>query len=279
MTADGAAPAWPLAEPPLLALDGVCRSVRLPDDSMLTILDGLSLTVRPGERVGIVGRSGSGKSTLLNILGLLDMPTAGAMFWRGTDVRTFGSRRSARIRGAEIGFVFQQFNLLPQLTALDNVAAPLFYAGGREFFNRKRIARAMLERLGLGERVDELPKNLSGGEQQRVAIARALVRRPKLVLADEPTGALDVNTGRLVMDILEEATHTSGAALVTITHDLDVAARSERRFRLDGGRLHAEAEDQVPAPGAEAPVPGPVGHLPGPVGYGTGASDAGGEAP
>lgn len=224
---------------PLLHLDRISRSVRLPDDSLLTILSELSLAVFPGEHVGIVGRSGTGKSTLLNILGLLDRPSEGVMTWRGRDVRTMSTRASARARGADIGFVFQQFNLLPGRTAAENVAAPLFYGGARDFFGRRERAVRMLERVGLGDRADEYPQQLSGGEQQRVAIARALVREPALVLADEPTGALDVETGRAVMTLMEEAVSMAGSSLVTITHDPSIAARADRRYQLEAGALAA----------------------------------------
>jgi putative ABC transport system ATP-binding protein len=221
----------------LLELAGIGRDVRLPDGSLLPVLGGVDLSVDAGEHVSIVGRSGSGKSTLLNVLGLLDSPTAGSYLLDGAPTDALGGRRRARLRGETFGFVFQQFNLLPRRTAEENVAAPLLYARGRDFFTRNRAARAMLDRVGLGARADQVPERLSGGEQQRVAIARALVRRPRVVLADEPTGALDVETGAAVMALLAEVTAQSGAALVTITHDLSVAALAGRRFRLDSGRL------------------------------------------
>jgi putative ABC transport system ATP-binding protein len=221
----------------LIQLSGIGRDVRLPDGSLLPVLGGVDLSVDAGEHVSIVGRSGSGKSTLLNVLGLLDSPTAGSYLLGGEPTGSLGGRRRSRLRGETFGFVFQQFNLLPRRTAEENVAAPLLYAGSREFFGRTRAARAMLDRVGLGARADQVPERLSGGEQQRVAIARALVRRPRVVLADEPTGALDVETGAAVMALLAEVTAESGAALITITHDLSVAALAGRRFRLDHGRL------------------------------------------
>ncbi|MGY1718804.1 ABC transporter ATP-binding protein [Blastococcus sp. SYSU DS0552] len=221
----------------LLSLRGVSREVGLPDGTVLPILTGVDLDVAPGEHVSIVGRSGSGKSTLLNILGLLDAPTAGSYLLDGEPTDHLRARRRSRLRGEVFGFVFQQFNLLPRRTAVENVAAPLLYARGREFLRRRRTAVEMLDRVGLGARADQVPERLSGGEQQRVAIARALVRAPRVVLADEPTGALDVETGAQVMDLLARATAENGAALVTITHDLSVAALADRRFRLDGGRL------------------------------------------
>jgi len=221
----------------LLRLTEVTRTVKLPDDSDLHILTGVDLSVSTGDHVGIIGRSGTGKSTLLNLLGLLDRPTTGVLEWAGKDVRSLSPRAAARIRGRDVGFVFQQFNLLPGRTALENVAAPLMYAPGRTFWNRRDIASAMLERVGLGARLHSMPESLSGGEQQRVAIARALVRGPSIVLADEPTGALDLETGAEVMALLDGVTHETGAALITITHDVAVAQMARQRFRLEAGKL------------------------------------------
>jgi putative ABC transport system ATP-binding protein len=221
----------------LLELRGISREVLLPDESVLPILTGVDLDVAPGEHVAVVGRSGSGKSTLLNLLGLLDTPTAGSYLLDGEPTDRLSARRRSRLRGEVFGFVFQQFNLLPRRTAAENVAAPLLYARGRDYLRRRRTALDMLDRVGLGARADQVPERLSGGEQQRVAIARALVRGPRVVLADEPTGALDVETGAQVMALLAQATAENGAALVTITHDLSVAALAGRRFRLDHGRL------------------------------------------
>jgi putative ABC transport system ATP-binding protein len=221
----------------LLELRGVTRSVRLPDDRTLHILRGVDLSVDAGEHVSVVGRSGTGKSTLLNILGLLDAPTSGTYELDGTPIGRLSSRRRTRRRGDDFGFVFQQFNLLPGRTALENVAAPLLYASGRAFWRRNRTASEMLERVGLGDRLDTMPEKLSGGEQQRVAIARALVRSPRVILADEPTGALDVDTGNEVMGLLDDIARDTGAVLVAITHDLAVAARAQRHYRLQEGVL------------------------------------------
>ena len=221
----------------LLALEGVTRTVFLPDAAPLQILRGVDLHVEVGDHVSIVGRSGSGKSTLLNILGLLDEPTSGRVVFDDIPLERMRSADRDRRRGREIGFIFQQFNLLPGRTALDNVTAPLLYATGRAFWNRRTLAAEMLARVGLGERLDALPSQLSGGEQQRVAIARALVRGPRLILADEPTGALDVETGASVMALLDQVAESSGAALITITHDVNVAALARRHMRLDAGVL------------------------------------------
>lgn len=222
---------------PLVALSQVTRSVRLPDGVDLQILSGVDLTVYAGDHLSIVGRSGSGKSTLLNILGLLDLPTTGEMTFAGVPVEELSEKRRAVARGASVGFIFQQFNLLPERTALENVMTPLLYARGRQFWSRENLAAQMLDRVGLGSRLQDRPRNLSGGEQQRVAIARALVRAPQLILADEPTGALDIGTGQAVMDLLAEVAAESGAALVTITHDPAVAALAHEHFLLQNGQL------------------------------------------
>ena len=221
----------------LVALEDVTKSVTLADDSMLEILRGISLEVSAGDHVSIVGRSGSGKSTLLNILGMLDAPTSGSVSFEGRPVKRMRTGRLDRLRGANVGFVFQQFNLLAGRTALENVMMPLGHASGRLFWRRREIAADMLERVGLGHRIDQIADRLSGGEQQRVAIARALVRKPVLILADEPTGALDIDTGASVMALLDEVATETDAALVTITHDLHVAARARRHYRLDAGLL------------------------------------------
>ena len=221
----------------LVRLEGVAKHVLLPDDTRLDILRRIDFDVAAGDHVAIVGRSGSGKSTLLNLLGMLDSPSEGAVWFHGEPVRRMRRGRLDRLRGRNVGFVFQQFNLLAGRTALENVEMPLGYASGRAFWTRRRAATRMLERVGLGHRLESTPEQLSGGEQQRVAIARALVRRPALILADEPTGALDVETGASVMELLDEIASEADAALVTITHDLHVAARARRHFRLEGGVL------------------------------------------
>ena len=221
----------------LLSLRGVTRVVELPDAAPLQILRGLDIDVSVGDHVSVVGRSGSGKSTLLNILGLLDAPTSGTVEFDGRLTSTLSARERDTARGREIGFIFQQFNLLGGRTALENVMAPLMYATGRQFWRRRELAMAMLDRVGLAERANSMPELLSGGEQQRVAIARALVRGPRLILADEPTGALDIETGSAVMALLDDVASVSGAALITITHDANVAALARRHYRLERGTL------------------------------------------
>ncbi|MFF2488856.1 ABC transporter ATP-binding protein [Microbacterium sp. NPDC058062] len=221
----------------LVRLEGVAKHVLLPDDTRLDILRSVDLAVAAGDHVAIVGRSGSGKSTLLNLLGMLDSPSEGAVWFHGEPVRKMRRGKLDRLRGRNVGFVFQQFNLLAGRTALENVEMPLGYASGRAFWTRRAAATRMLERVGLGHRLESTPEQLSGGEQQRVAIARALVRRPALILADEPTGALDVETGGSVMELLDDIASEADAALVTITHDLHVAARARRHYRLEAGVL------------------------------------------
>lgn len=231
----------------LLHLAGVTRTVQLVDAPPLTILSGVDLDVEVGDRVSIVGRSGSGKSTLLNLLGLLDNPTSGDLEFDGRPVKSFSSGERDRVRGRDVGFIFQQFNLLQGRTALENVMTPLLYAEGKQFWQRSRIATEMLERVGLGHRLGAMPDKLSGGEQQRVAIARSLVRGPRLILADEPTGALDLETGADVMALLDEVATGSGAALITITHDPAIAALASRHLRLDHGVLTAVGGPEAPA--------------------------------
>jgi putative ABC transport system ATP-binding protein len=198
-------------------------------------LRGISLTVTAGEYVAIVGASGSGKSTLMNIIGLLDSPTSGSYCIRGTEVSQLGKNQLADLRNREIGFIFQRFNLLARTSARRQVELPLFYAGVTGGEARTR-ALDSLARVGLRERADHRPDELSGGQQQRVAIARALVNRPQLLLADEPTGALDTKTGAEVLTLFDEL-HQQGLTLVVVTHDWDVAHRAERIITISDGQI------------------------------------------
>lgn len=206
-------------------------------------LAGVSLKVHRGEFVAIVGPSGSGKSTLMNLIGCLDRPSAGSVRIAGKDISTLDDNELTALRSKAIGFVFQQFQLLPLTSAVDNVSTPLLYQGLRPREAYKRAA-AMLTRLGLGERLDFDRGRLSGGQQQRVAISRALVTNPDLVLADEPTGALDTSSGKQVMEVFKEM-NAEGRTIVLITHDLDVAAAANRRIYIRDGLIERDEADAV----------------------------------
>ena len=236
----------------LVHLRDVTRTVTLPDGEDLHILRGVNLDVAAGEHVSIVGRSGTGKSTMLNIIGLLDAPTSGTYELDGVDTTRLGEGRRARMRGEDFGFVFQQFNIFAARTAAENVEVSLLYASGAQLLCRRSIALDMLERVGLADRADSHPGEMSGGEQQRIAIARALVRRPRVILADEPTGALDPDTGRAVMTLLEEVARESDSALIVITHDMAVAARASRAYELYDGVLHEVTDPGTLTQRAEA---------------------------
>jgi len=206
------------------------------DGVQVRALRGIDLVVEPGEFVAIMGASGSGKSTLMNILGCLDVPDEGRYWLNGEDITVQGGDALAAIRNRAIGFVFQSFNLLARTSALDNVEMPLVYAGVPRKERHERAA-AMLQRLGLGERLHHLPSQLSGGQQQRVAVARALVTQPSLLLADEPTGNLDSATSSEILGVLDELNRREGLTIVLITHEHDVAAHARRQLAMRDGQL------------------------------------------
>lgn len=204
-------------------------------DSEIRALDGISLHVSQGEFVCIVGSSGSGKSTCMNIIGCLDIPTSGEYWLNGTDVSTMDEKELAHIRNRELGFIFQQYNLIPKLTVLENVELPLLYKGVKQS-ERTEMAKKALERVGLGDRGHKYPAQLSGGQQQRVSIARALAGNPPVILADEPTGALDSKTGREVLEFLK-VLNNEGTTIVLITHDNSIADEIKRVVRIQDGKI------------------------------------------
>ncbi|THF67445.1 ABC transporter ATP-binding protein [Pseudothauera nasutitermitis] len=229
--------------PPVLEVDGLCKTVELADgQGELRILREIGFSVGPGESVAIVGASGSGKSTLLGLLAGLDVPSAGSVRILGTDLFALDEDARAALRGESVGFVFQSFQLLPALTALENVMLPLELAGAS---NARETALQWLERVGLGGRTTHYPKHLSGGEQQRVALARAFASNPRLLLADEPTGNLDAATGAAVIELMFALNREAGTTLILVTHDEMLAARCGRRLRMKAGVLEAAEAEPV----------------------------------
>lgn len=204
-------------------------------------LKGVSVDVQSNEYLALMGPSGSGKSTLMNLLGCLDTPTAGEYILNGKDVSNLDDDELADVRNTDIGFVFQTFNLLPKMTTLDNVALPLIYAGDKRSVRQEK-ARAVLEQVGLGDRVDHKPNELSGGQRQRVAIARALVNSPSIILADEPTGNLDTKTSIEIMEIFERL-HNEGNTIIIVTHEPDIAQHCHRILRLRDGLLEVDEKN------------------------------------
>ncbi len=225
----------------MIQLRGICKSYARPSEGALQVLKNIDLDINDGEYVAIVGPSGSGKSTLMNILGLLDTSDSGEYTLSGEAVAGLSSTKLAKLRNSKIGFVFQQFHLLPRTTAIENVEIPLIYSNAD---NPEERAVEALKKVGLGERLKHTPEELSGGQQQRVAIARALVTDPDLILADEPTGNLDKASGEDLMDLFEKL-NDDGRTIVVITHDENLARRAKRVVRIDDGRL-SELRDVTP---------------------------------
>jgi len=217
----------------MIELENITKVYRM-GEVEVNALRGLTLSVATGEMLAIVGASGSGKSTLLNVIGLLDRPTSGKYLFDGTDVSQLDDNQLAEMRNEELGFVFQDFNLLPRATALANVELPLIYS--RDAGNRRERAAEALRWVGLEQRANHKPTELSGGEQQRVAIARALVNNPSLILADEPTGELDTHSSADIMAIFRKL-HQEGITIILITHEVDIAAQAQRTIRLQDGRI------------------------------------------
>lgn len=229
---------WNVAEP-LIELKEIYKVYQMGEEEVRAN-DGVTMTIYRGEFVAIVGKSGSGKSTLMNIIGALDVPSDGTYLLGGEDVGSMTDNQLAQIRNKMIGFIFQQYNLLPKLNLLENVELPLLYAGaGNE--ERKERAMASLERVGLADKWRNLPNQLSGGQQQRVSIARALAGNPSLILADEPTGALDSKTSRDVLDFLKEL-NDEGNTIVMITHDSSIALEARRVIRVHDGKINFDGD-------------------------------------
>ena len=227
----------------LIEFDAVCKYYQM-GDTTVKAADHITMKIEKGEFVAIVGQSGSGKSTCMNIIGCLDVPTSGTYHLGGVDVSTMDDDQQAEIRNKMLGFIFQQYNLIPKLTVLENVELPLLYAGvGAE--ERKERAVAALGRVGLADKQKNLPSQLSGGQQQRVSIARALAGNPSVILADEPTGALDSHTGREVLGMLQQL-HRQGNTVVLITHDNSIAVQAQRIIRLEDGRVVYDGDARAP---------------------------------
>lgn len=237
----------------MINLQGITKIYTV-GNQRVAALNGIDLEIRAGEFLSIMGPSGSGKSTLMNVIGCLDRQTEGTYFLDGLDISRLGDNQLAIIRNRRLGFVFQSFNLLPRMSALDQVALPLLYRGAS---NKKKVAAAALRLVGLGDRMDHKPTQLSGGQQQRVAIARSLVARPSIILADEPTGALDSKTSMDVMAVFRSLNEELGITVAFVTHEQDVAAYTRRIIWLKDGEV---VRDEANTPsfereGAEAATP------------------------
>ena len=226
----------------LIELKNVYKIYHMGDEDVHA-LDGVSLTIDKGEFVAIVGQSGSGKSTAMNIIGCLDVPTSGTYHLGGVDVSTMDDDQQAEIRNKMLGFIFQQYNLIPKLTVLENVELPLIYQG-IDPIDRRELAMQALARVGLADRAKHKPTQMSGGQQQRVAIARAISTRPPIIMADEPTGALDSRTGHEVLQFLQQL-NREGSTIILITHDNGIAATAPRMVRLSDGRIVSDQRQEV----------------------------------
>ena len=226
----------------LVEVKDICK-VYNPGENEVRALDHVSVSIQEKEFVAISGHSGSGKSTLMNMLGCLDVPTSGSYFLHGKDVSRMSDDELSDVRNREIGFIFQGFNLIANLTALENVELPLIYRGvGKK--ERRELAEAALQKVGLGQRMSHKPSEMSGGQQQRVAIARAIAQAPPVILADEPTGNLDSGSTKEIMSILKQL-HREGRTVILITHDNDIAAQARRVIRIKDGKIEADFEQQV----------------------------------
>ncbi|MBQ2804156.1 MAG: ABC transporter ATP-binding protein [Lachnospiraceae bacterium] len=226
----------------LVEIRDMCK-VYNPGENEVRALDHVSVTIDEGEFVAIIGQSGSGKSTLMNMLGCLDVPTSGQYILNGQDVSVLGDDELSDIRNKEIGFIFQGFNLIPNLTAIENVELPLIYRGVARTL-RGELSHKALEKVGLGHRMDHKPSEMSGGQQQRVAIARAIAQAPPVILADEPTGNLDSHSTKEIMGILREL-HAEGRTVILITHDNEIAAQANRVIKIKDGHIESDSKKEL----------------------------------
>ena len=227
----------------LIEFDAVCKYYQM-GDTTVKAADHITMKIEKGEFVAIVGQSGSGKSTCMNIIGCLDVPTSGEYWLHGQDVSALSDDELSDIRNREIGFIFQGFNLIPNLTALENVELPLIYRGVSKSV-REELSVEALKKVGLEHRMDHKPSEMSGGQQQRVAIARAIAQAPPVILADEPTGNLDSNSTKEIMDILK-GLHNEGRTVILITHDNDIAAQAKRVIKIKDGKVESDSGQIVP---------------------------------
>jgi putative ABC transport system ATP-binding protein len=232
----------------LIEITDVSKTYDMGAEAQVRALDSVSISIRPGEYVAIMGPSGSGKSTLMNLIGCLDTPSAGSYKLKGREIASMGDDELAHIRNREIGFIFQTFNLLPRTDALQNVELPLIYSGIPRRERHERAKKA-LESVGLGDRMHHRPNEMSGGQRQRVAIARALVNQPSILLADEPTGNLDSKTGDEIMEVVDKL-HAAGNTIILVTHEEDLALRAARVVRLRDGRIVSDVRNAEAGAGA-----------------------------
>lgn len=224
---------------PIIRMEHIIKRYYIGQPNELEILHGLDLTVQEGEFISIVGESGSGKSTLMNIIGILDRQTEGEYYLEGQDVNLMDDTKRSEVRNKKIGFVFQNFNLIPRANALKNVTLPLMYSE-KKVKDQKERGMRMLELVGMSDRADHRPNELSGGQKQRIAIARAMINEPSIILADEPTGALDSQTGHMIMDIFHKLHKEQGKTIILITHSKELAAETQRIVTLNDGMIVAD---------------------------------------